>query len=48
MIWGIAFPAHFAIRGLMHEPALKVDEGPDRLSFIYTVRVMRRKIAAFG
>jgi hypothetical protein len=26
--------AHFAIRGLMHEAALKADEDPDRLSFV--------------
>lgn len=46
-IYGLLL-AHFAIRGLMHEAALKADEDPDRLSFIHTVRVMRRKIAAFG
>ena len=40
--------AHFAIRGVMHEAALKADEDPDRLSFIHAVRVMRRKIAVFG
>jgi hypothetical protein len=37
--------AHFAIRGLMHEAALKADEDPDRLSFLHAVRVIRRKIA---
>jgi hypothetical protein len=36
--------AHFAIRGLMHEAALKADEDPDRLSFLHAVRVMRRKL----
>jgi hypothetical protein len=40
--------AHFAIRGLMHEAALRTDEDPDRLSFLHTVRVVRRKMAAFG
>ncbi len=40
--------AHFAIRGLMHEAALKVDEDPDRLSFLHAVRVVRRKIASFA
>ena len=35
--------AHFAIRGLMHEAALKADEDPDRLSFVHAVRVIRRK-----
>lgn len=40
--------AHFAIRGLMHEAALKADEDPDRLSFLHAVRVVRRKIASFA
>jgi hypothetical protein len=40
--------AHFAIRGLMHEAALKADEDPDRLSFLHSVRVVRRKLAAYG
>ena len=38
--------ARFAIRGLMHEAALKADEDPDKLSYIHAVRVVRRKIAA--
>ena len=40
--------AHFAIRGLMHEAALKADEDPDRLSFLHAVRVVRRKLAVYG
>ena len=36
--------AHFAIRGLMHEAALKADIDPDRVSFVHTVRVVRRKL----
>ena len=40
--------AHFAIRGLMHEAALKEDEDPDRLSFIHAVRVVRRKLAHYA
>ncbi len=40
--------AHFAIRGLMHEAALKVDEDADGLSFLHAVRVVRRKIASFA
>jgi hypothetical protein len=36
--------AHYAIRGLMHEAALKDDIDPDRLSFIHAVRVVRRKL----
>jgi hypothetical protein len=39
--------AHFAIRGLMHEAALRADEDPDRLSFVHAVRVIRRKIPGF-
>ena len=39
--------AHFAIRGLMHEAALKADVDPDRLSFIHAVRVVRRKLPSF-
>ncbi len=39
--------AHFAVRGLMHEAALRADEDPDRLSFLHAVRVVRRKIARF-
>jgi hypothetical protein len=40
--------AHFAIRGLMHEAALKADEDPDRLSFLHSVRVVQRRIARFA
>ncbi len=40
--------AHFAIRGLMHEAALKANEDPDTLSFLHAVRVVRRKIARFA
>jgi len=39
--------AHFAIRGIMHEAALKADEDPDRLSFVHAVRVIRRKLPIF-
>jgi hypothetical protein len=39
---------HFAIRGLMHEAALKGDIDPDNLSFIHTVRVVRRKLHNFN
>lgn len=38
--------AHFAVRGLMHEAAVKANADPDRLSFIHAVRVIRRKMAA--
>jgi len=40
--------AHFAIRGLMHEAALKAGEDPDRLSFLHAVRVVRRKLPLYG
>lgn len=40
--------AHFAIRGLMHEAALKADEDPDRLSFVHSVRVVQRRMARYG
>ena len=36
--------AHFAIRGLMHEAALKGNVDPDKLSFVHAVRVIRRKL----
>ena len=39
--------AHFAIRGLMHEAALRADEDPDRLSFLHSVRVVQRRISRF-
>jgi hypothetical protein len=40
--------AHFAIRGLMHEAALKADEDPDQLSFLHAVRVVQRRMARYG
>ena len=40
--------AHFAIRGLMHEAALKANEDPDRLSYIHAVRVVRRKLPTYN
>jgi IS4 transposase len=39
--------AHFAIRGIMHEAALKANEDPDHLSFLHAVRVIRRKLPFF-
>ena len=38
--------AHFAIRSLIHEAALKADEDPDTLSFLHAVRVVRRRLPA--
>ncbi len=45
-IYGLLL-AHFAIRGLMHEAALKRDTDPDTLSFVHTFRIVRRKLPAF-
>jgi hypothetical protein len=39
---------HYAIRGLMHQAALKADEDPDRLSFVHTVHVVRRRLPRWG
>jgi hypothetical protein len=39
--------AHFAIRGLMHDAALKADVDMDQLSFLHSVRVVRRKLQRF-
>jgi hypothetical protein len=39
---------HFAIRGVMHEAAIKGNVDPDRLSFVHAVRVIRRKCLAAG
>jgi Insertion element 4 transposase N-terminal/Transposase DDE domain len=46
-VWGLLL-AHFAVRGLMHEAALKAEEDPDRLSFLHAVRVVRRKVPLFA
>lgn len=35
---------HYAVRGLMHEAALKADLDPDKISFVHSVRVIRRRI----
>ena len=40
--------AHFAVRSLIHEAALKAGRDPDALSFLHTVRVIRRKIPLFA
>jgi len=39
--------AHFAIRALMQEAALKADVDPDTLSYVHAVRVIRRKLPTF-
>jgi hypothetical protein len=40
--------AHYAIRGVMHEAALQAELPPDRLSFVHSVRVVRRKLKTFS
>ena len=45
--WGLLM-AHYAIRGLMHEAALKANEDPDRLSFLHSVRVVQRRLARYA
>jgi hypothetical protein len=40
--------AHFAIRGIMHEAALKADEDPDRLSFVHAVHVVQRRLPRYA
>jgi hypothetical protein len=42
-IWGFLL-AHYAIRHLMHQAATTADIDPDRLSFIRTLRLVRRQI----
>lgn len=40
--------AHFALRGLMHEAALSAGRDPDRVSFVHTLRVVRRTLPRFA
>lgn len=40
--------AHYAVRGLMHEAALRAELDPDTLSFVHAVRVVRRKLPRFA
>lgn len=40
--------AHFAVRSLMHDAALRAHLDPDRLSFLHAVRVVRRKLPLYG
>ncbi len=40
--------AHHAIRGLMHEAALKAGVDPDELSLVHAVRVVRRKMPLYA
>lgn len=40
--------AHFAVRSLMHDAALRADLDPDELSFVHAVRVVKRKLPGYG
>jgi len=40
--------AHFAVRGLMHEAALKADADPDRLSFLHSIHVVQRRMPRYA
>ena len=40
--------AHFAVRALMHDAALKADEDPDQLSFLHAIRIIRRKLSVYS
>lgn len=42
-VWGLLL-AHYAIRHLMHEAADTADVDPDRLSFLRSLRLIRRQI----
>jgi IS4 transposase len=37
--------AHFAVRGLMHEAACSANLDTDDLSFVHSLRIVRRKIS---
>jgi hypothetical protein len=40
--------AHYALRSVMHDAALQEGRDPDRISFIHTVRVVRRNLPRFA
>lgn len=40
--------AHYAVRAVMHEAALGADLDPDTVSFVHSVRVVRRKLPRFA
>jgi Insertion element 4 transposase N-terminal/Transposase DDE domain len=46
-VYGILL-AHFALRGLMHQAALRGGRDPDRISFTHTVNVVRRTLPRFA
>jgi len=46
-VYGILL-AHFALRGLMHQAALRGGRDPDRISFTHAVNVVRRTLPRFA
>lgn len=46
-VYGILL-AHFALRGLMHQAAVRGGRDPDRVSFTHTVNVVRRTLPRFA
>lgn len=46
-VYGILL-AHFALRGLMHQAALRGGRDPDRVPFTHTVNVVRRTLPRFA
>lgn len=42
-IYGLLL-AHYAVRAVMHAAVLEADADPDQLSFLHTVRILRRKL----
>jgi IS4 transposase len=42
-VWGMLL-VHYAIRQLMHQAALQAEIDPDRLSFVRSLRVVRRQV----
>ena len=46
-VYGILL-AHFALRGLIHQAALRGGRDPDRVSFTHTVNVVRRTLPRFA
>jgi hypothetical protein len=46
-VWGMLL-VYLAIRRLMHHAALDADVDPDRLSFVRSLRIVRRQVATTG
>jgi hypothetical protein len=42
-VWGMLL-VHYAIRQLMHQAALDGEVDPDRVSFVRSLRVVRRQV----